>query len=552
MAADLDGKTASIRDAKTLEKLVTLAGHGQVLAVGVSPDGRRVATGSADGTARLWNAATGREVHARPPGRRPGHSVQRGRHAARDARRRRRCAGLGRSNRPELRSFANVHERTVKAAWGEGVAFVGRDRIAVAPWARGSTPSPVVAKVLDVSSGNQVEVIKDPRGVTKIFDIDVSPDGTLLVAGQAEGTELQLYALPSGEQLDVVRAAHGVGILDVEFSGDGRLVATGGVDATAKVWEDVDEEGSRPDAPPLLRPAASRSTARDRGSSRGGRPGEAKSWDVTPAGRGEVLTLPGPDTDEHPDIAFTPDGRRLVATSGPRGRCGSGAPKPESCSSPSSGTSERGPSSASTSAATARASRPPAPTAAPGSSTPRREAAARRPRLHCLSRRRCGVNRAVFSPDGARIATTGLDSTVRILDAAPAVSSACSASPSGRLRHVPGRVEPRRKSALGDGAERNRHLGSRTFRKLRALPPTGTPATSAVWSPDGSRCSSKGARRLRLRRVERRAAAHPRKPPGPVGAGLQSRRARLAVGTVFLGGYVNRILDWPTPRAASL
>ena len=97
-----------------------------------------------------------------------------------------------------------------------------------------------MAKVLDVSSGNQVEVIKDPRGVTAIFDIDVSPDGTLLVAGRAEGTELQLYALPSGEQLDVVRAAHGVGILDVEFSGDGRLVATGGVDATAKVWEGVE------------------------------------------------------------------------------------------------------------------------------------------------------------------------------------------------------------------------------------------------------------------------------------------------------------------------
>ena len=45
--------------------------------------------------------------------------------------------------------------------------------------------------------------------------------------------------------------------------------------------------------------------------------GGARIWDVS-AGRGEVLTLPGPDTDEH-DIAFTPDGRRLVAASGPEG-----------------------------------------------------------------------------------------------------------------------------------------------------------------------------------------------------------------------------------------
>ena len=47
--------------------------------------------------------------------------------------------------------------------------------------------------------------------------------------------------------------------------------------------------------------------------------GGARVWDVSPAGRGEVLTLPGPETDEHSDIAFTPDGRRLVAASGREG-----------------------------------------------------------------------------------------------------------------------------------------------------------------------------------------------------------------------------------------
>src|SRR5205823_14745771 len=48
---------------------------------------------------------------------------------------------------------------------------------------------------------------------------------------------------------------------------------------------------------------------------------EARVWDVSPAGRGEVRTLPGPqDNPEwHADIAFTPDGRRLVASSGRAG-----------------------------------------------------------------------------------------------------------------------------------------------------------------------------------------------------------------------------------------
>ena len=48
-------------------------------------------------------------------------------------------------------------------------------------------------------------------------------------------------------------------------------------------------------------------------------PAEARVWDVSPAGRGEVLTLPGPETDEHADIAFSPDGRRLIAASGREG-----------------------------------------------------------------------------------------------------------------------------------------------------------------------------------------------------------------------------------------
>ena len=109
----------------------------------------------------------------------------------------------------ELQSFRKVHDRTnLQATWGEGVAFAGRDRIVVAPRVRGSAPSPIVAKVFDIPSGKQVAVVEDPRGNTLIFDLDVSPDGRLLAAGRGEGTELQLYELPSGKQLDAV-PAHG-------------------------------------------------------------------------------------------------------------------------------------------------------------------------------------------------------------------------------------------------------------------------------------------------------------------------------------------------------
>ena len=76
--------------------------QGESSPSGTPRTGRLVATGGADGTARLWNAATGdpRACPARPSRRRLRDPVQRGRHPARDARRRSRRARLGRPHRP--------------------------------------------------------------------------------------------------------------------------------------------------------------------------------------------------------------------------------------------------------------------------------------------------------------------------------------------------------------------------------------------------------------------------------------------------------------------
>jgi WD40 repeat protein len=57
--------TARLWDAATSREIRAFKGHGgSVYSVAFSPDGKRVLTGSDDKTARLWDAATGKEIRA--------------------------------------------------------------------------------------------------------------------------------------------------------------------------------------------------------------------------------------------------------------------------------------------------------------------------------------------------------------------------------------------------------------------------------------------------------------------------------------------------------
>jgi WD40 repeat protein len=50
-------------DSATGQELLTLKGHtGWVSGVAFSPDGKRLATASADNTAKVWDAQTGQEL----------------------------------------------------------------------------------------------------------------------------------------------------------------------------------------------------------------------------------------------------------------------------------------------------------------------------------------------------------------------------------------------------------------------------------------------------------------------------------------------------------
>lgn len=58
-----EAHSALVMDAQTGDTLLTLSGHANnVPGVAYSPDGKRIATASLDGTTRLWDAVTGQEL----------------------------------------------------------------------------------------------------------------------------------------------------------------------------------------------------------------------------------------------------------------------------------------------------------------------------------------------------------------------------------------------------------------------------------------------------------------------------------------------------------
>jgi WD40 repeat protein/tRNA A-37 threonylcarbamoyl transferase component Bud32 len=330
-----------------IHRRATLPHDNWVWAVAYSPDGRLCATGSRDGTARLWSATTGQPVGEPLRHEFPVWSVA----FSPDGTRLLTGSGDDKSGRGEVRLWEVPSGKSLGAVapgGGQDVAE-GRRFVLKATFSRDGRAILVLG--LDAAhlwktnggpdaTGTRPLELPHPKGARTAV---LSPDGNTVLTGGADGTarlwdaatakpvgpplsHVPAEGLPVGQRCSVVAAA---------FSPDGQLILTGAqvtdpdkkkfVSGEARLWRAAT---GVPVGEPWPHPGPLKTVVFSPDGRRaltaglvveednpGGKPnlrGEARLWDVT-TGRtiGPALKQPQPIWA----AAFSPDGRLLLTGS---------------------------------------------------------------------------------------------------------------------------------------------------------------------------------------------------------------------------------------------
>jgi WD40 repeat protein len=295
--ASWDG-TARVWDADG-RKILALEGHrSQVNCVAWSPDNTRLATASWDGTARVWDAVRGRELH-----RLDGHTG--------------RIWSVAWS--PDGTQLATGSQDATARVWD---ADGGRERLALkghagdvvcAAWspdgkfvATGSADG--TARVWNAADGRERLILKGHAGW--VNSVAWSPDGTRLATGSRDG-KVKVWEAVSGRET-LIHEGHAGWINCVAWSPDGTRLATGNSDGTARLW---DADGNRellilPGHPCQVNCVAWSPDGKLLAV--GSADGTSKLWDAA-VGR-ELLAFQGHRSKVNA-VTWSPDGARLATAS---------------------------------------------------------------------------------------------------------------------------------------------------------------------------------------------------------------------------------------------
>jgi WD40 repeat protein/tetratricopeptide (TPR) repeat protein len=370
------------------EVLPALAHDRTVNHAAYSPDGQRIVTVSADKTARLWDAATGKPLAVKPLAHDfPVHHAAfhtdgiwlltaSGDDIAEQGQARLWNTTTGEANGEPFKFTAPVLQVAFTPDAWRALARTAtavylfnpfENELTKTPILRHDDPEPQEARGPD---GRRV-MLPALRQESPIWDAAFSPDGRRVLTSSGDRTA-RLWDAATGRQL-LPPLPHADGLWQAAFHPDGRHVVTTSHDGTARLW---DSAAGRPLLPPLRhrhpvtggQPSADLSRLLTISTDEQANTAELRVWD---AATGRPLTSPLACATRLYRALFSPDGRRVLTV-------GVGARDVQVW-----------------------------------------DAAAGRLVTRFLEHER-NVNSANFSPDGRRVASGGFDKTAYVWDAATA------------------------------------------------------------------------------------------------------------------------------------
>ncbi len=217
-------KTARIWDAATGKQLLVLNGHQAGIWTAVfSPDGTRVLTAAEDNTARIWDAKTGAQIAVLS-----GHSEKVTSAAFSSDGKRIVTSSFDKTARVwDATTFQQIgvligHDNTVQTA-----AFSpDGSRIVTAS-------DDTTARIWDAASYRQIAVLSGHQNA--VYSAVFSPDGTRVATGSDDDTA-RVWDVSTTKQIAVMQG-HGDYVNTVAFSPDGTKILTASADKTARIWD---------------------------------------------------------------------------------------------------------------------------------------------------------------------------------------------------------------------------------------------------------------------------------------------------------------------------